>query len=428
MISMVFARTLTARIVVWFMVPIICGAVFGLIYWPRLRGNDAEASLEQSSLMIVQTLTHHFNPDLGNPKLLQIQLDESISDAAGVLGVFVRDPAGATVLSSVAKGRSDITASGVPAGEHRYVASQLHVAVPLLSGSVELVVAADRVDELRNEAQWQIVIVVVILVVVATLTCWFLARRLAKPLHDAARSLEALSNELVTSAREQEASTGQSATAIGETRRMMETVVNTAQEISTNCAAVLSNAEHTLSGNRAIAERISELSSQSERVAEILAGVMKVADRTDLLALNAGLEGAKAGEAGKGFALVATEMRRLAETTMQSVQNINGLISEVRERAQAATEASSRGMRFSEDTAESARAIARTTQAQRHATEQVGTSMDEMSELLRHNLNNIQTTARTATEVGLVAQSLTQVVDRRTAVQAAASSSPPLNG
>nr|HPH69348.1 methyl-accepting chemotaxis protein [Kofleriaceae bacterium] len=306
--------------------------------------------------------------------------------------------------------------------------SQLHVAVPLLSGSVELVVAADRIDELRNEAQWQIVIVVVILVVVATLTCWFLARRLAKPLHDAARSLEALSNELVTSAREQEASTGQSATAIGETRRMMETVVNTAQEISTNCAAVLSNAEHTLSGNRAIAERISELSSQSERVAEILAGVMKVADRTDLLALNAGLEGAKAGEAGKGFALVATEMRRLAETTMQSVQNINGLISEVRERAQAATEASSRGMRFSEDTAESARAIARTTQAQRHATEQVGTSMDEMSELLRHNLNNIQTTARTATEVGLVAQSLTQVVDRRTAVQAAASSSPPLNG
>ncbi len=410
---MVFARTLTARIVVWFMVPIIVGALFGLFYWPRLRANDAAAAIEQSSDMLGQTLTHHLNPDLGNVGSLQVQLDQSVSAAGGVLGIYLRDTNGNVVQRAVAGGRNDVVPSGVAPGQHRYVGRLLHTAVPLSTGAVELVISADRVEALRRAALLQIAIVVSILTVVAALVCWVLARRLASPLHMAAKSLTALSTELVASAREQEASTGQSATAIGETRRMMETVVNTAQEISDNCAAVLSNAEHTLNSNRAIAERISELSSQSERVAEILAGIMKVADRTDLLALNAGLEGAKAGEAGKGFSLVATEMRRLAETTMQSVQNINGLISEVRERAQAATEASGRGMRLSEDTADSARAIARTTQAQRHATEQVGISMDEMSELLRHNLENIQTTARTATDVGEVAKSLSAVVERR---------------
>ncbi len=410
---MVFARTLTARIVIWFMVPILLGALFGLFYWPRLRANDAADALEQSSAMLGQTLTHHLNPDLGNQGLLQIQLDESISTAGGVLGVYLRDANGNVVQRAVVAGRADVVPSGVGPGQHRYQDGLLHSAVPLNTGVLELVLAADRVETLRSAALLQIAVVVGILTVVAALVCWVLARRLARPLHLAAKSLTTLSAELVASAREQEASTGQSATAIGETRRMMETVVNTAQEISDNCAAVLSNAEHTLSSNRAIAERISELSSQSERVAEILAGIMKVADRTDLLALNAGLEGAKAGEAGKGFSLVATEMRRLAETTMQAVQNINGLISEVRERAQAATEASGRGMRLSEDTADSARAIARTTQAQRHATEQVGISMDEMSELLRHNLDNIQTTARTANDVGEVARSLSAVVERQ---------------
>ncbi len=410
---MVFARTLTARIVIWFMVPILLGALFGLFYWPRLRANDAADALEQSSAMLGQTLTHHLNPDLGNQGLLQIQLDESISTAGGVLGVYLRDANGNVVQRAVVAGRADVVPSGVGPGQHRYQDGLLHSAVPLNTGVLELVLAADRVETLRSAALLQIAVVVGILTVVAALVCWVLARRLARPLHLAAKSLTTLSAELVASAREQEASTGQSATAIGETRRMMETVVNTAQEISDNCAAVLSNAEHTLSSNRAIAERISELSSQSERVAEILAGIMKVADRTDLLALNAGLEGAKAGEAGKGFSLVATEMRRLAETTMQAVQNINGLISEVRERAQAATEASGRGMRLSEDTADSARAIARTTQAQRHATEQVGISMDEMSELLRHNLDNIQTTARTANDVDEVARSLSAVVERQ---------------
>src|SRR5262249_30141195 len=140
------------------------------------------------------------------------------------------------------------------------------------------------------------------------------------------RPLVRVSTDLLTAAREQEASMAQGAAEVEETRRTMELLVNSAQQIADRCSAVLANAESTLSGTRHITECINELNVHAEKVAELLATIMQVADRTDLLALNAALEGTKAGEAGKGFTLVAAEMRRLAENVMESVSGIRKLM------------------------------------------------------------------------------------------------------
>jgi methyl-accepting chemotaxis protein len=132
--------------------------------------------------------------------------------------------------------------------------------------------------------------------------------------------------------------------------------------------------------------------------------IMQVADRTDLLALNAALEGTRAGEAGRGFTLVAAEMRRLAENVMESVSGIRKLMKDVRSTSQKAVQASHDGTELSEQTTRSAREIAMVTQQQRKATEQVRTSMDEMTELLNHTMLNIkQTTREAAALAGLAA-------------------------
>jgi methyl-accepting chemotaxis protein len=73
---------------------------------------------------------------------------------------------------------------------------------------------------------------------------------------------------------------------------------------------------------------INVLEERSNNIDNILKVIDSVAEQTNLLALNASIEAARAGEMGKGFAVVAEEVRKLAEDSRQSLNNINGIISE----------------------------------------------------------------------------------------------------
>jgi len=88
------------------------------------------------------------------------------------------------------------------------------------------------------------------------------------------------------------------------------------------------------------AHSITSFDQRSQQIADILTLIQKIADQTNLLALNAAIEAARAGEAGRGFAVVADEVRKLAESSRSSAGEITKIVKEIQQDTNSVIDAS----------------------------------------------------------------------------------------
>ena len=89
------------------------------------------------------------------------------------------------------------------------------------------------------------------------------------------------------------------------------------------------NAESTVQITNQVIEEITKLKDSSKSIAHIIGAINEIAEQTNLLSLNASIEAARAGEAGRGFAVVADEIRKLAEQSVDSVNEIRKIVDDI---------------------------------------------------------------------------------------------------
>ncbi len=190
----------------------------------------------------------------------------------------------------------------------------------------------------------------------------------------------------------------------------------------------------TLSANIETVSRVTEdLANESQNIGSVLDVIRSISEQTNLLALNAAIEAARAGEHGRGFAVVADEVRTLASRTGQSTDEIQSMISKLQEGTRAAVDAVKASQTLSVSTVEQASSannslneierlvsvitemnsqIARATEQQTQAADEVNLRINDLSQSTEQSLDNTKQLNSASDKLKQSSTELSSIVNR----------------
>ena len=274
---------------------------------------------------------------------------------------------------------------------------------------------------------------------------------LIRQTQESSRRLAQSSNDILSATEQQASGAAEQAASISETTATMEELASTYRQIAENADQVVTMAEASLgsaeNGQQAVsntlsameeiktrtqasANKILALGERSQQIGQVLSIINSIADQTKILALNAAIEAARAGEAGKGFSVVAIEIRKLAESVVDSTGEISGIMTEIQSSANDLVISTEQELRqvqagvdlahttgdsldrildLIEQTTVAAKEISAATQQQKSATDQVVKAMREVAAVAQQTAAGSRQVASSAEVLSGMARESSQV-------------------